>query len=249
MLDYAKNLYPNPHAPGCYWYEAAEKFGAPNVKYCEETLCQVMSEPANTWSNLSFLFFSLLLVLFHYKKWQTSALKFTPWALLLTGIGSFYYHASNFYISQHLDFTGMYIFLCWILTLSLKRVSSGLLGSQSFYLLQLVIYTLVTHYMYAHEMKFQLLIVLVGVSIAASEFYYQKSSLVKPKVSFRYFWLALICVLSGETLSLLDMKRVLCEPKNHFFQGHATWHILSAACCYFLTLYYAQYEKYFKKNA
>ena len=31
-------------------------FGAPDIKYCEETLCQIISEPSNTWSNLALVF-------------------------------------------------------------------------------------------------------------------------------------------------------------------------------------------------
>src|SRR5262245_13387782 len=47
--------YPNLMNPECPWVGLREWGGLPNVKWCEETLCAVVAEPANTWSNLAFL--------------------------------------------------------------------------------------------------------------------------------------------------------------------------------------------------
>src|SRR5205823_851454 len=45
----------NPFGPGCPWWDLHERFGEPNVKWCEERLCAMANEPANTWSNLGYL--------------------------------------------------------------------------------------------------------------------------------------------------------------------------------------------------
>ncbi len=47
--------YPNITNPECVWTPLREWGGLPNVKWCEETLCGVIAEPANTWSNLAYL--------------------------------------------------------------------------------------------------------------------------------------------------------------------------------------------------
>ena len=47
--------YPNISNPECVWTPLREWGGLPNVKWCEETLCGVIAEPANTWSNLAYL--------------------------------------------------------------------------------------------------------------------------------------------------------------------------------------------------
>ena len=39
--------------------------------------------------------------------------------------------------------------------------------------------------------------------------------------------------------SLLDVTRVWCDPANHWLQGHALWHLLSAASLYALFRFYA----------
>ena len=40
--------------------------------------------------------------------------------------------------------------------------------------------------------------------------------------------------------SLADVTRVWCEPANHWLQGHAVWHVLTATALYVLFLFYAQ---------
>ena len=62
-------VYPNPHPPNCPWHSSADLLGAPNIKWCEATLCGWISEPANTWSNLLYLVSALALYLAcqHYR--------------------------------------------------------------------------------------------------------------------------------------------------------------------------------------
>ena len=60
--------------PGCPWYEAQQSYGAPNVNWCEPTVCSVINEPANTWSNLPYLLVSLVLI----KKMKDQPLKNFP---------------------------------------------------------------------------------------------------------------------------------------------------------------------------
>ena len=59
--------YQNPHQMQCTWYDLTEKYGAPNIKWCEQTLCQFISEPANTWSNLGFLMVGILIYVYATK--------------------------------------------------------------------------------------------------------------------------------------------------------------------------------------
>ena len=39
--------------------------------------------------------------------------------------------------------------------------------------------------------------------------------------------------------SALDVTRVWCDPENHWLQGHAAWHLLSAASLVALYRFYA----------
>ena len=60
-------LFSNAHreftiSPQCPWYEAQQAYGPPNVNWCEQTVCHIINEPANTWSNLIFLFVGLIII-------------------------------------------------------------------------------------------------------------------------------------------------------------------------------------------
>ena len=44
----------------------------------------------------------------------------------------------------------------------------------------------------------------------------------------------------AQAASLLDLARVSCDPGHHFFQGHAVWHVLSAAAAWYLFRYFSE---------
>ena len=85
----------NPHPPQCFWHKAAQNFGAPDIKYCENTICSFFSEPANTWSNLGFIIVGLLIIFYRQNKQPYELILYGP-SVLILGIVSFIYHMSNF---------------------------------------------------------------------------------------------------------------------------------------------------------
>ena len=102
-------IYPNPHAPSCPWYPITEKVGAPNLKWCEETLCQWVSEPANTWSNLGYMIVAVIVMYLANRNHQNSKLKQLGPIIFFMGAMSFFYHQSNFYFSQIFSLSNIYI--------------------------------------------------------------------------------------------------------------------------------------------
>jgi hypothetical protein len=57
-------------------------------------------------------------------------------------------------------------------------------------------------------------------------------------------WLAAaLLLLGGATFfSLLDVTRTWCDPDDHWLQGHAIWHLLSAASLLALFGFYGRLE-------
>lgn len=232
-------LYPNPHPPMCPWYEYAEKFGSPNIKWCEETLCQWISEPANTWSNMGYILAAIYLF-YRTRKSSNKAMKWFAPSMLLMGLGSYFYHASNYYISQIFDFVGMFIFVYWFAILNAFRLG-WLKAKQLFPALAIssIASTIVLHYMWANHLKIQLLIVVAVVVILLTE--WQASIKEQKKANHKFFLTGLIFVGSAFTFSVLDGSRAWCDPSNHIIQGHALWHILASIG---LTLAYHHYEQF-----
>ena len=233
-----KELLPNPHALGCFWHDAAVKYGAPNIKWCEETLCHLISEPANTFSNIAY--FIATIVLLYWTKNLSKEHKFAPIAMLLMGAGSFYYHMSNNYLSQIIDFIGMYIFIFWLLTLNLRRLNLfQFKGSIAFYLSFIVLNTVGLHIMYLNRIPFQILVALAGVLIVGTEFMIYKKS--QEKYQYKFLGIGVALIIIAESFSILDATRAMCDPQNHIVQGHAIWHVLSAIG---LTIAYKHWKQF-----
>lgn len=232
--------YVNPHPPGCYWYDAAEKYGAPNLKWCEETLCQVITEPANTWSNLAYGVVFIIMFLIT-RKLNSKTLRYTPYAMLIMGAGSFYYHASNNFLSQVFDFIGMFFFVHWLIFVNLMRAKKlNLNKSILIYSVFMIINTIAVFILYNNMVNFQSLIVIAVLLILASEFYARKMN-SKPQSS-KFLIAAFIGIIIAESFSILDITRVMCNPTNHFLQGHAIWHVTSSIALFLAFLYFKQFD-------
>ena len=54
---------------------------------------------------------------------------------------------------------------------------------------------------------------------------------------------ALGLIGAGAVFSALDLSRTWCDPTHPFLQGHAIWHVLSAACLFVVFFHYRQFEK------
>lgn len=232
--------YLNPHPPGCYWHQAAETFGAPNLKWCEQTLCHAISEPSNTWSNLAYIAIAIIIFI-STRKTRSMSLRWVPFAFLLMGVGSFFYHASNFYISQIFDFVGMYFLVHWFIAINLMRAKlMGPRRATIFYINFIIVNILALHIMYLLNLKFQVLIAIAGLLVVATEWAARKKNSI-PKEQ-KWLVIGVILIVSGEVFSLLDLSRTWCDPTNHIVQGHAIWHVLSAIGLFFAYKHFEQFE-------
>jgi hypothetical protein len=240
-------LYPNPHPESCPWHGMAEQYGSPNIKWCEETLCQIISEPANTWSNIAFI----LLALFMFYQVRNEAkgpVKWFPWGMLIMGSGSFIYHMSNIYPTQILDFVGMFVYVFWLGIYNAVRLEW--LKPQNMYkalVVSTIAATAVLHIMYITEIKIQLIVAFAVLFIIITEVLCFKRD--RKAQNYRPFIIAIILIALAQASSLSDLARAdfICDPHNHFFQGHALWHVLSGLGTYFAFIYYRQFN--FEKSS
>lgn len=231
--------YINPHAPSCPWYDITEKVGAPNIKWCEETLCEWISEPANTWSNLGYLFAGLIILYLSKKyKHNKELTQFGP-IIFFMGAMSYFYHQSNFYGSQILDFVGMFFFVGWAFSMNLVRL--GKLQRKNFTWFNLglgLLLTVVMHVMYVTEIKFQGIVLISGFVILATEVMARKIV----KIHYHFLISAIMTLIVAFGFSIADGKRIWCDPTQHgfFSQGHAVWHWVASIAMVLIYLHYSQ---------
>lgn len=232
-------LYPNPHPPSCPWHDSAELLGAPNLKWCEATRCGWVSEPANTWSNLAFLLFAVVIFM-QCRKSPHIELRWMGPAMFFMGLCSGLYHASNNYLSQLFDFIGMYLLVFWFLAINLRRsgVVSRARQHQAFAAMVITGIVLV-HLMYLAQLRFQLIIAVASLAVLVTEFTARRHSVIE-RAPLRWFAAGLVLLVLAQAFSLADLTRLLCDPQDHFFQGHALWHVLSAAALFCSVQHYRQ---------
>jgi hypothetical protein len=231
--------YQNPHGPTCPWYDITERVGAPNLKWCEETICQWVSEPSNTWSNIGFLVCGLVILFYGIKKNHHSNMKQFGPIIFLMGAMSLFYHLSNFYGTQILDFVGMFLFVGWVIGMNLVRL--GKLKSNKVLWFNLgfcFLNCLIMHVMYLTGLKFQALILISGFVIVATEFMARKLI----KVHYNWFFASLAILIFAFGFSISDGQRIWCDPSQHgwFSQGHALWHWIGSLAMFTIYMHFSQ---------
>ena len=76
-------------------------------------------------------------------------------------------------------------------------------------------------------------------AILGQEFAIWRRDRVDRSVAYAPFLLALLLMAAAALASLADLTRLWGDPQNHWMQGHALWHVLTAAALYALFRFYA----------
>ncbi len=232
-------MRPDVHlAPGCPWYGLSE-LRLPNVDWCEAQRCAWVVEPANTWSNLGFVAVGLALVWLARDLRSAHLRAFGP-AAIVVGLCSGIYHASYTFVLQILDFAGMYVFCFLLLTLNLRRL--GWLDRERWRLrfVQLVLVTTaLTVAVDFLEVPIQGIVLALILALVASELWLARH---RRGVAMGAFAVAMGLLTAAAVFSALDVTRTWCHPAHAFLQGHALWHVLSAACLFAAFFHYRQFD-------
>ncbi len=229
-------LYHNPHTPSCPWYDITEKFGAPNIKWCEETLCQWISEPANTWSNALYIIVAIYF-LFQWRKHAFLPLRYAPIGILILGSFSLIHHMSNFYLTQTLDFIGMFICVYNLLLMNIHRlVKLTKVQYISILILLISLSTLAVHVTYVIDIPIQGAVIGLALLIVLTEILCVYRN--KGAKNYNSFFISIFFLIIAGCCVAVDINKTWCDPTNHWIQGHALWHIFSAVMFYYIYMHY-----------
>ena len=228
-----------PLPPGCPW----SGWTPPNVDWCEEELCSLVVNPADTWSNLAYLALGAWMI------WQTrrippadrtaSLALFGP-ASLVVGVFSLVYHASYTYFFQFFDFVAMFLFCFTVITANALRL--GWIGperSRAFLVAGVAGASALVPLVGETPFPIQGLVAVLIAAILVQEAVLRARA--RGRVRYGAFALALALLGGAAAASLADVTRTFCDPANHWLQGHALWHVLSAASLCALFHFYRQF--------
>ena len=214
--------------PGCPW----SGFTPPNVDWCEEELCSWITNPADTWSNLLYVVLGLLMWREARRRGSPALAPFGP-ASVAVGVFSFVYHASYTWMLQFFDFVGMFLFCFCVLALNARRLGWIAARRQTAATLAGVgIASALVPVLFERGVPIQGLVLLLVLAMIAQELWLLRRDGALP--AHRFWWTALSLLALAAVFSGLDVTRTWCDPSNHWLQGHALWHLLTAASLYAL---------------
>ncbi|MCO4792413.1 MAG: ceramidase domain-containing protein [Bacteriovoracaceae bacterium] len=218
----------------CPWdqYEPATRH------FCEAELCQWITKPAESWSNIGFVLIGAYLI-HKASKSNRKNLSLVGICSILVGIGSFIFHATATRWGQVLDVSAM----MWLLSLPLVLNGARLkvlkdsqvkMAYALFSLLSTVFITFFTKWGIAY----------FGVFVAVGVFSELKLFLNKAnKVNYKPYIKLLVTFFVALGIWITDTFKIICDPNNHIFNGHAAWHLLCALAVYYIYEFYSQFPE------
>jgi hypothetical protein len=224
---------------GCPW----SGWTPPNVDWCEEEICSWVVNPADTWSNIAYLAMGVLMWHQSRKLGNPRLVIFGP-ASIIVGVASLAYHASYTYFLQFFDFVGMFLFCFTIITVNAIRLGWIRVQHQWLFLaVGTLMFSTLVPALSETSVPIQSLVALLIAFVLGQELVlYRRGRGVARSKDHLPFVVAIVLIAIAAAFSLADVTRLWCNPKNHWVQGHALWHVFSAASLYALFIFYARLE-------
>jgi hypothetical protein len=206
-------------------------------EWCERQQCSWVREPANTFSNSAYFIIGILVLVQARKHFYPHLKLLGVFAILLSFMSGFY-HATSSFFGEVLDYGSMYLISSYLLTANMSRfykwspkrmtlVASGLFLLS---VIALVQFRTVGAPLFGCQIVGALMI----------EVYMNKKGYPRP--AYKPLWIACALFLGAYGIWILDTNKIVCDPDNHFINGHAIWHIATGIAVYFLFKFYAQFE-------
>jgi hypothetical protein len=214
----------------------------------------------NTWSNLSYIFFgfyAVALAINDYRKNLPLARGYLTHApiqsflfgvaLIYSGLGSGFFHASLTRYGQQCDVGAMYaMMLCmaaipigsWLPRLQVPGTFRTFVSSPLIALLVVCGSVFFTYYKWEYEFTE---VSAYGGSILLI---FAVFSLIQPGKYLQIRWLiaALVSIVIAAQIRQLDIQGSFTLPDS-IFQGHALWHLISSMYYFFIFLYFRSEER------
>jgi hypothetical protein len=235
-----------PFGPGCPWYQMQQDWGLPNIKWCEETICALINEPSNAWTNISYFLTTFIIFMARNKDGNKGYSLYFAFLTFVVGLSSFVYHATNNLFTQFFDFVGMFFFCSFLIALNLRRLQW--VGPKTFGLSFLSIAGLLhgIWFLYQHnDWKYQILVFYCILALVVTEILIAVR--IRPLISRKFFIWTLVVFAIAQAFSLIDGNRVWCHPE-HPIHGHGVWHLLSGLGMYLTYRYYQSFQ-FFENKA
>ena len=246
---------------GSVWAGMVVSKSALTVEYCEfNHTDRLFHQPMNTYSNLAYFFFGVLILQVARNDHNNRALQsqnrmaqFPQLSALLgicfvyLGFGSAFFHASLTYIGQRVDMNGTYGLTLVLVSMGLYHVLHKIGFSQSarlywvVALLALIVAFLKIALLISSSILLPSLMLSLLVLLAVNYVQFRKQ---------RSVWLAIgsfLLLAAAVKIRTLDVQKIGCDPFS-VVQGHSIWHLLTALSSFFSYLFFRLPSRWLKPN-
>lgn len=228
LLDLVGNLQ------DCAW----NRWTPSTLRFCEAHLCERIVAPAETWSNLAYLFVAVWLLGSSLKENRRLLLGDVRARLgiyaFIVGTASALFHASYTYVFETADLAAMNFLGVEMLIQGLKKV--GWLKGQSPIVLSVLFFTTALLFLFGTVGSDRLAVFsgFVAIMLWLETLGYVRGRRLGQQGDYRALFATLALFVPAMAFWILDYTGLVCVPERHWFSGHAAWHVLNAGC--FLTL-------------
>jgi len=226
----------------CPW----DRFEKGTISFCEKPLCSWVVKPAETWSNIGYIIVGIYVLKLAVKENQTHLKKIGHTGITL-GLFSGIFHATGTFFGEFLDVSSMFLFTCLGISYNAQRLFNlnqnkvklifypSLLSSMALLLIYRPIGIPLFAIQFTTAIIFELILYLNGKKGKA------------PIANYYYFKLMAITFVISWIVWWLDLLKIVCDPTNHFFNGHAFWHLGTSLSFYFVYRFFTQFNKILKE--
>lgn len=221
------------------WEAQAPSTCMPDSCFCEADRGGGVRQPANTWSNLAYVFLGLLILGAGVRPGAANPFRSDPahvWAYGLTavalGLTSAWFHASLTFLGEWFDGMSMYLLVSLLVAHNLRR--GGAVGRTGFLAAYGVLGVASGLFLaFSPVLRKESFGALVASLVVAEVWARRRSA----ALDGRWFAAAFASFIVAFGIWLLDYYRIVCSPGS-LLQGHAVWHLLCAGTIGLLFLYY-----------
>jgi hypothetical protein len=231
----------NAFLPAHIWDGMTISKSALTVEYCEfNNVNQFFHQPMNTYSNLAYFFFGILIIQIarvdyknQYKK-PLNRMEQFPLLSALLGIyfiylsfGSAFFHASLTYIGQRVDMNGTYAVSITLLSIGIYQLfyKIRLSDTDKYLWLSALVGIILAFFKIALLISSSVLlpamILLLTLMNLINYFQFRKERSVVLAI------LGFVLIIVALKIRTLDVQKKGCDPYS-LYQGHALWHFLTA---------------------
>lgn len=162
-------------------------------------------------------------------------------AVILTGLFSLVFHASVTLFFQFFDFVGMFLIVNLLIIFNLLRLKLISSNNKNKYFLLLVIISCSAYISFV-ILKLPVQFVMVCFALIAIGLEVKSKINSSKIIIYKNYFLSIIFVLIAGSMLLIDLNRIICDPTNHYVQGHALWHVFNSFTLWFLYKFYEQFD-------